>query len=348
VPVRSWPRAALWQEWYLDKKLSTAPLFSAAVFAPAQAQVLLARLVRDKPRPLVDGTDTYLYIRFVLSAGAAAYPPRARVDALRRTYPLVASANLGSYLAFAFDRAVSEVDLSSPDTMLDILDGLHATEVTGQARAMTRSVVDYSWLAWKGHDPVRWLRVLLDWLSRSRGPEAQFPDPPVREEERAHPERLPAWCHVIERAIENLVGEELDHAWPVLREAGWLSSTTASSVSGPVWRRMRLAVHLRIGHLAWEHHVDLRAIAQQLLDGTGTDEDPAVQRERAFFIVRHTVPVVPGILPRVRPAYYEILATLSRDRAVRQRLGSGYATELDAILRTLDAEVRRALGPPAT
>jgi hypothetical protein len=157
-----------------------------------------------------------------------------------------------------------------------------------------------------------------------------FPPAPDHEVEVQHPEQVPAWVHVVDRALQNLTESQNVRAWDILREAGWLSAGTAQRVSDPVWKKTRTLTHIKIGHLGWLG-ADLTDLVDDLVAGTGTDEDRTPQRARAFFIVRHTVPIFGSGPPPVSLDFYDVISELRADADLRQHLGKRYARELEQV-----------------
>lgn len=335
---RSGPRGlreaeALWKAWYLEPGLPNSVLYSAAALAGPALQHALADLVRREPRALADPTDTYLYLRFFLTAAPEAIDPMDRLRGLLRTYPLVSETGLGGYLAFVFDRCLSRVPFG-PGEFEELLGDAYLTEKTGQVRAMCYSLVDRSFALHQATPASRttWLKRILGWLTTSTGDAAEsFGAPAATGRDRRQAEVMPAWVHVVERAVDAVVRCDGIDAWEQLRFAGWLSRDLGTRVLPPIARRVRAEIHVKVGHLAWEGG-DVVPILESLLEGRATDEERAVQAARAFFIVRHTVPVVEGTDADVSAEYAFVLERVAEDEKAIRAIGTRYAPELQRML----------------
>lgn len=332
----------LWNQWMDSRDLDDDALWSAAILTEPRSENLVLAGYARRPTRARDGAGVYARLRFAQHTRSPHVGWSDRLDVLCREYPAVREHGLHDYLMYVHKlivddraRAASESGGWVPSEAVALLDRLVGCEPTGLARELASQTVRA--LDEGSPDRDELVRLVTRWLSKSWDDRQQFPAE-IRNAPDANDR--PVWRDVINVTVDFAFAHGVSGGWRHISTGGWCEPDRRTRMTSAVRIAVDSAVHRAVGARAGAHvgHLSRDLVTQhvdRLMNGTLTRESRVEQKRRAFFILRHTVPIPDKGVPELCIDLEPWVADLAHDSGVRLKLGERYAAELDSMLASI-------------
>lgn len=331
----------LWKGWFSRNWLSNLPLWAAAINSDPVAQSDLAYCVNTNSPQISSPHELYIFMRFLALTADATMTAQERIAAVQPHYRAVGKAGLGSYLIYLVRRSLSVADLSKGSDVLALLNGLVGVEESGAMEEVVRLVVAEGEQIYADNLD-RWLFRVGAFLSRENGTDgSRHPAPrgPFRKGKpsaRHKPKTIDSdffWQCLVQTAVTSLVQDKELGAFEIFNAAGWLRDVKGTRMPQHVAKEVRHAVNTNLGGVFRRNNHTTReefvALLSTLSVGNACDASEDDQRERAFFILRHTRPTTDETELEIDPSLHLMLLDLARNPILRRK----YPHYIDPMLR---------------
>ncbi|MEV8151036.1 hypothetical protein AB0O52_23220 [Arthrobacter sp. NPDC080073] len=331
----------LWKNWFSRNWLSNLPLWAAAINSDPAAQSDLALRVNTNPPQISSRHELYIFMRFLALTSDTTMTAQERIAAIQPHYSAVGRAGLGSYLVYLVRRSLSVAELSKGSDVLALLNGLVGVEASGAMEEVVRLVVDAGEKTY-ADDLDRWLFRVGAFLSSENGANSSrhpVPKEPYRKGKPSAGHKSKAirseffWQSLVQTAVASLVQDKELGAFKIFNAAGWMRDIKRTRMPHHVAKEVRHAVNTNLGGVFRRNNRTTReefiALLSNLSVGNGCDASENDQRERAFFILRHTRPTTDETELKIDPSLHLLLLDLARNPTLRRK----YPHYIDPMLR---------------
>lgn len=303
--------------------LSPAIWFAGQRGTP-EFQEKLAQLAGDKDLEFSDPHQLYAFMVFVCDCSSGVLPPIDRLRLLQPYYELIQQFELSEFYYFVADSLARQLD-GKDEAMewMEVLTGCEEMDCAPQLAKLTVSVLRREFL----NNRQKMLNAVISYLQNLSNSGEVRTTPPRRRTKRPYYYREFLMHELCERLIN--AGSAGVPTYNLLVDAGWYDRRQTKIIK-EIALEMEQQANIAFGH--WfrsrgDFDLSYVKLVRNLADGN------KVEKERAFYLIRHTVSMKGPQNVKVAYQLQPILRQLSRARELKD-LVKAYRRFFDLNLKT--------------
>jgi hypothetical protein len=299
----------LWSRALMESALPLHAALFAAGYATASRQAFVADALRRKSATPITPLDLLALVSFTRLAEPGVVSPPLRALLLQPHFGALAEYNLGDYAAFALSYAIAQVH--DVPMMMELIQWLEGAEQLGAADDLARLCVDrLSDLL--DQDIQRLTKATLDY---ARQPRVMLPDYEANRRKALGKgvDRYLFRHWFFDRVCDKIVNVLDQEPYWYFWKNGWYDATRLNVNRGTAIELEKFA-NFAISNRArsdpdrWDALV---ALVHKLVES-----NKPRHRHNAFFLIRHSEPVVAGVATVVDEQFHDDLRTIAADKRV--------------------------------